>query len=370
MTETADVHMVAARKEIDEASWKAMSRERRVEVLEKYREAHLANILGDIYPQFPSIAVGSGDGRLFKVVFDRAMETFDIASDSPRRFHECCQDAVRLLVDINIYLCPDRSFVPVEEGGRGFDICREIWHHRNDTYIFAKGHNAPEYFSLGHDFCVGFVRRYLGGSFRSSLVEWRLLDALVFADVIEFGEKAKRIRPNIWGLADPIDYPYEGDLELMNKARTRALWRFRAFKWLALPAAAISSAWIGWPIMGVGSGGLFAILVVVGLLQLAWQALAAFLDLRRGGGREAALRGLPYAIRLSGEADAEFRQSLEIYESMRKVYRLLAGDVLNPGIIKAEIMSSKERGAIWSNAIYALTEHVVFMNPVIWKIEP
>jgi hypothetical protein len=55
---------------------------------------------------------------------------------------------------------------------------------------------------------------------------------------------------------------------------------------------------------------------------------------------------------------------------MCKVYQLLNGRVFNPRMIKAEILKSNDRGAVWNNAIYALIEHVVQTNTGIWKIAP
>lgn len=86
-----------------------------------------------------------------------------------------------------------------------------------------------------------------------------------------------------------------------------------------------------------------------------------------GVGGHAFLFKRSWLQQLLGKSAISERDSL--WRKMARVHRLLDGALLNPTMIRAELLATREAGAIWDNAVYSVVDHVIARNPVVWAIE-
>ena len=53
---------------------------------------------------------------------------------------------------------------------------------------------------------------------------------------------------------------------------------------------------------------------------------------------------------------------------MLKVHHFLAGPVINPSMLKEELLNSKNKGAVWAGSVYAIIDSIIENDPSIWGI--
>ena len=62
--------------------------------------------------------------------------------------------------------------------------------------------------------------------------------------------------------------------------------------------------------------------------------------------------------------------ALELRKAMTGVYRLTAGLVIHPTMLKEEMLKTKEKGAVWDAALYDLVDRIISIDPAVWVIQP
>ncbi len=50
--------------------------------------------------------------------------------------------------------------------------------------------------------------------------------------------------------------------------------------------------------------------------------------------------------------------------------RAISGLVIHPTMLKEEMLKTKEKGAVWDAALYALVDRIISIDPAVWVIQP
>jgi len=59
-----------------------------------------------------------------------------------------------------------------------------------------------------------------------------------------------------------------------------------------------------------------------------------------------------------------------LWDKMYAVWRSLEGPVVNPSMVREEMMKSRDEGAVWPVPAWALIERVIQIDPAVWVTQP
>jgi len=61
---------------------------------------------------------------------------------------------------------------------------------------------------------------------------------------------------------------------------------------------------------------------------------------------------------------------LLLWEKMYAVWRSLDGPVVNPSVVREEMMKSRDEGAVWPVPAWALIDRIIEIDPAVWVTHP
>lgn len=197
------------------------------------------------------------------------------------------------------------------------------------------------------------IAKYLERPYlRSPSFEWLLVDALVYLELCLFGDAVKQRMPG------PIDalgissgyFKAGGNLDKMLTLRLK--WQLgvlgaKAAVFIGLPGLAV---WWGMKhgheVEAIFGGAAYAALLIVWTI---WKRI----------------RRLIWAPKKS-----PFEIGAELWDDMSKVYRLLEPPIVNPTLVKEQLIKTHDKGAVWDTAVYTLVERAIARDPSAWIADP
>lgn len=249
----------------------------------------------------------------------------------------------------------DRSELPDEERERLLrdeeEENRILWRRRDPKISFHEGTDSDHHYTPDRDSLIYEAAGYLEQSWMSHpVLDYVLIDALVTNELCAFGEALKRdlMRfPRDQIGMNKVYYENKGNLKKMGSFNSGDAWD-RLAKW-ALLLVVIPVISLLFARQGFDFGGM-------ALWIWAW-GLAAYIGYKL----------LIWTIRRLSrqEPDLETR-SLKLWDKMYEVWRMLEGPVINPTMLRDELMKTREAGAVWDPPIYALVDRAIARDPTAW----
>jgi hypothetical protein len=68
--------------------------------------------------------------------------------------------------------------------------------------------------------------------------------------------------------------------------------------------------------------------------------------------------------------NSPFSKAMNLWDSMYNTWRCLAGPVINPTVVRDEMLKSTSEGAVWDVPARALIERVIEFDRAVWLVGP
>ena len=238
-------------------------------------------------------------------------------------------------LEIGPWVCDEQ---PVKRGARS----NQLWSHLKPEIAFLRGSKSDHFRNVDRQLLGQAIERYIRSPwFVNDLLEWMMVDALVYHDVVSFGETIKQ---DVKGLKDAIDAPEPG-----VKARRAALH--------AVAVCGELSAFVAGPVVIAALAPLFiSSRIVLWVPPAALACVVIYANV-------AILRALR---RKSGKK--LISKSLAKWSAMSGAYRSLEGPLVSVGQVWDELKEAAARGAQWSVQTFALLEYARARGARTWKL--
>jgi hypothetical protein len=266
------------------------------------------------------------------------------------------RDAFRLLTSVraatNEYTRPKWSRPGVGEAvtyRADPEQAHTIWGHGDVQAALEEGYASDHARKVDVTALQAEARRYLLRPWmENELLEWIIVDALMFATLTASGEDLKmRSGPlNIWGV-NKLYFSATGNVTRMFWKRIRAdLEKFvvTVAIFVAAPLFAGLYSWRrGHTDAVVLAGSTYAGLLV---LYFAYTAFRSIVTRKRR---------------------AALETHSELLTSMWSAYQMMNGEVISPAAVRELLLDTARRGASWPGAIFAVLDHAIRRNPALWR---
>lgn len=225
-----------------------------------------------------------------------------------------------------------------------------VWRRYDVTNSFQAGRKSELYFDGSSESASHMAGEYLSRPWsRHGMIDWVFLDMMITREICMYGEQLKMSAlPGVAG-----DYfKHSGDLAKMrgdvDAIALHFVGKLAAFVigWV-VPIAAIWLAFDhGYELTGLAFVGLFA-------LSTVWWIVAVAINF-----------GVRVYRRATDRPDPR-NAPLDVLNAMFDVWRLLAGPVINPAMVKEAMLTSKAKGAVWDGAAWAIIDRAAAIDPAV-----
>lgn len=234
---------------------------------------------------------------------------------------------------------------------------RILWKRRDPLICYREGYESPNAVQFSSEDLAGEATRYVASSWmRHPFLDWVLVDALVTRELQFFGEEVKRV--HLPGRRDMMGshhryFATKGNLQQMTGAdlvgTAGAVFQYLLFV-LALPIGIIGVLYLsGWSTTANWALAIYAAYMVFHLL---------FVGMR-------AVRGL---WRISGGQPKKQPKAAELWAEMHQVWRVLGGPVVNPTVVREEMVRTTANGAVWDNMTWSILDSRIARDPAVWIV--
>ena len=262
-----------------------------------------------------------------------------------------------------LYRYEDRADDPESDDEKNARTLRDqdnrlhrVWFRRDPQAAFEGGLKSSASVDINRDDLIYQAAEYLKRPWlRDPFLDWIFVDSLIFCDVCACGESLKRDYP-LGGIgwlgvnsARHMNAYYEFGGNWYEMQMEHFRWRLRKIGWfLGVPLIAIFALSLN----GRSAAALISI-------KLYFSVLAAYLGSRivRWGYRKAT-KWKPL--------EASY---IELWSRMSAVYRMTKGPIINPSILKDELLETKKAGAVWEMPLYSLIDRIISVDPNVWAVD-
>ncbi len=235
-----------------------------------------------------------------------------------------------------------------------------VWRHYDPIRAFEEGLNSSESVAVNADELEEYIKEYITHKWlRSTFLEWVFIDALIYSEIIAFGDAIKLNAPG------PSDF-LGNKAYFTSKGKLKAILEAELYNKLAWSAGKLFIP----PLLACGCFYLASLTNITGLLIAGFIIGAPWLLIVS---LKLVRSALSYILSLFGKRPdniiTPFEANVRLWSKMKDVYLLLKGNILNPQLIRDELIKTKTEGAVWKNSIYALIGLIIARNPETWIIE-
>lgn len=234
---------------------------------------------------------------------------------------------------------------------------------------FETGRKSFVYYNKPQDVLTDIAKNYISCWYTSSKLEWKILNSMIYVEVVQFGESIKQSLPDDIPLCmEPEDLyrRFDGNLTQMMRERQKCMLKAAAFNYLVPPALGFGLYKFGYETGAMVVAGFYALgFIVRGLISFG------HLIPKIIGHKAAVGAALIAGAVLQSNVEKKNKKfpGYALWSTMKEVYRLLDGKVLSPRLIKDELLKAREAGAVWNNAVFAMIDLVIERHPTTWVIE-
>ena len=182
------------------------------------------------------------------------------------------------------------------------------------------------------------------------------VDAFVTSETIEYGEALKdRYTPGPTDIFERATFfrKHEGNLAAMTKAGRR--YRPRPVRNLLLWSVFAPTVVVG---VAIYADYPKTALVVAALALLD----IAFIIVKLAVG------GVRWTLATREQREGSKGREYALLQGMIDVWRLLAGPVVNPSILREQMVKARDGGAVFDSAAWAIVDRTMQHDPAVWIV--
>jgi hypothetical protein len=216
-----------------------------------------------------------------------------------------------------------------------------LWEFQDVHKPFLEGRVALGGFDIRPEGLFAAARELLARPWlRLDELEWAIVSALIFHEVVEFGERFKEGSGT--GFARRFAYFWaQGNIWKMTWKWVQFMAVLWAIRW-GLVAAGMYGIWL------YVESHQYESLPAVGIMACALLVLTWLIG------------GLPVGRRAA-------REDRTLLGAMHNAYATLKGGApLSPHQIRAALLATQEKGAVWPSAALALLDRAAMRDPPVW----
>jgi hypothetical protein len=217
-----------------------------------------------------------------------------------------------------------------------------LWSHLKPEFAFSQGSKSDHFREVDQQLLGQAIERYMRSPWLANdVLEWMMVDALVYQDVVSFGETIKR---DVKGLKETLHAPHAS-----HRARRVALH--------AVGVCGELSAFVAGPVVVAALTPLFiSSRLVLWIPPAALACVVIYANV-------AILRALRRKSRKK-----LISKSLAKWSAMSAAYRSLEGPLVSIGQVRHELKKAAARGANWSAQTFALLAYAEARGVRTWKL--
>ena len=224
---------------------------------------------------------------------------------------------------------PDTEFSS-EELAKQKKIRSQIWFHRDPHRAFTEGWESSEYVSMDRENLREAATKLLTHPwFRCQFLEWAIVDALVYDEIVQFGDAIKERAPgpkNFLGTNQAYQSS-QGQLGAISKAMWLNRVRRGAF-WLIVPPA------IAYAFLRFGLERTAAVIAALWVLGVAITLSGAALRLLLSVIGHKIGIGTALAKIVPDKSASDWQTAIGLFKEMADFYAQLDGPLLSPSFIR------------------------------------
>jgi len=233
---------------------------------------------------------------------------------------------------------------------------RRIWWHREPHRVMIDGTDSDQYIQVEKSSLVYVIGRYLQRPWmQNDLLEWMMVDALVYHEIVEYGEAIKQRAPLGPSLVGLNLWYFTTKGRVLGMAWRGMLWHLGWFA--AILTALVCLPYVGYQWAeqrGYGAEG--------------WLALEVYGVLLGGYWLLRIIRRVLIGPKLSDKQQKSL-ESMTLHEKMHNVYLVLTPPVVSPALVRDRMLQVAEHGVIWDGAAVALADHAARRSPAVWVLD-
>lgn len=230
-----------------------------------------------------------------------------------------------------------------------------VWQRHDTNHVYDLGYEEAQYPGVDRKALAHAAAEYLERPWlRVAALDWLLVDAFITDEVVNYGDSLKA--SYLPGPSDPME-KYRFDRK--TKGNVQAILR-EGRKYKKHPVLTRLGWQIGFPIITVGAAVYFE----------AWKTAAAFVVLTVLDWGFLIVQLLIWGVRRMRATPEQLltpeQRDYRRLFAMRGVHRLLEGPVINPTLLREEMVKSKDIGAVWDLTAWAIVDRVIRDDPAVW----
>lgn len=230
-----------------------------------------------------------------------------------------------------------------------------IWQRHDVSRVYELGYEESGYPGVDREALAHAAGEYLERPWlRLAALDWLIVDALITDEIVQYGEFLKR--SYLPGPTDPIERVH---FDVKTKGNVKEILR-EGRKYRKHPVRTWFVYQVVFPIVTIGGSLYFQYLktalafVVLMVFDWCWTAV----------------RWIVRAIRRARATPEQLRtpehNNYARFFAMRQVHRLLEGPVVNPKLVREEMVKTTDGGALWNSAAWSIVDRVISIDPNVW----
>jgi hypothetical protein len=230
-----------------------------------------------------------------------------------------------------------------------------IWQRHDVSRVHDLGYEESGYPGVDRKALAHAAGKYLERPWlRLAALDWLIVDALITDEIVQYGDALKRSH-----LPGPTDPMGRFHFDEKTKGNVKAILR-EGRKYRKHPVRTWFGYQVVFPVVTIGTSIYFQY----------WKTALAFVVLTVFDWCWMAVRWIARAIRRARATPEQLRtpeqNDYARLLAMRQVHRLLEGPVLNPKLVREEMVKTTDGGAVWDSAAWAVVDRVISVDPNVW----
>ena len=296
--------------------------------------------------------------RILKQIADKVSSFSIKTNENEDDFENRLYDAVEIVDDLR-HAISGQNQPEVEEEVEDKDLeekqikkqDHDVWFHGNIQGAFYQGFESEHSKKVDKDWLTEQAIKYLHRPWmENELLEWILVDSLMFGEVTGFGEGIKQYSSEDRFNLNQNYYSAKGNIEKMKKKILKENFENLGAKFVVFFIFPLLIAFFSYHIFSkdwavLGSVAYFSLLIFFFFIRGAFRLLT-----RKGKNQEKAIN-----------------KSMELFDSMSGAYDILKDGTISPKYLREKLYETSQLGAVWPSAVFMIVDHAVKRNPAIWN---
>ncbi len=227
----------------------------------------------------------------------------------------------------------------------------ELWSHGNIYGAFHEGFESKHSKKIDKEWLTQQAIKYLHRPWmENELMEWIIVDSLMFGEISGFGESIKQYSPTKFLNINPQYYVAKGNIDKMDRQNIKKYFETLTNKIIGFVAVPFligfysyhkfSKEWV-----------VLASIVYFSLLSISLLIRKTYFSVTRKYKKEVVATN----------------DNIELFGAMFSIYEILKSSTISPTYLRDRLIETSRRGAVWPSAVLMIVDHAVNRNPAIWN---